>query len=160
MPKAKPTGSLKQQREELLQYLYSEADEGISWFRSAQARYRNKKVNVHEIMSDFHGAGTIAECAPRDAYLKWPGLFRSDLPTEPAFINARLDDFAREAAEVQKYLSLFLQSVKRKDLAAAVEAGAVLDELIGSMMLGFTKEKHEAVERYRQASRYPSRAAK
>lgn len=157
---SKPRGTLKQQREELLAYLYSEAEEGVSWFRSAQARYRNKNVSVNQIISDFHGAGVIAECAPRDAYLKWPGLFRSDLPTQREFVKARLDELAGRAAEVQGLFDSFLLAVKKKDLVAAVEAGAVLEMLVSSMMLGFTKEKHEAVNRYRTIEREKFRASR
>lgn len=156
--KAKARGTLKKQREELLQYLYSEAEEGVSWFRSVQARYRNKNINVWRLLGDFDGAGTIASCAPRDAYLKWPSLFKSNIPTDAQLVRNRLHEMQKHLDLAQAQLELAAKAIKRKDIAGAVGAAAVAECECGWMNLGFAKEAHEGLRRHRDEESARNRA--
>lgn len=153
-------GPLKKQREDCLNYFWEQADEGVSWFRSVQARIRmHKNPNLANITHDFHGARTIGECAVRDAIVKWPALFRHyKVPTKPRDVAERCKELTAKADRAIAHLQAVKKALARQDLS---DAGKHAFELhIGTMdfMLAERCEYHrdaraEEMERRSQQER-------
>lgn len=119
--KSSDSGPLKKQREDCLSYFWEQADEGVSWFRSVQARLRmHKNPNLGSMADDFHGARTIGECAVRDAIVKWPALFpHYKVPNTPQDVAERCKELTAQADDVIALLQAVKKALARQDLADA-----------------------------------------